>query len=33
VYLNVQKGDIAKKKDLLKAFGSEDMEAACMEVC
>eukprot|EP00698_Gefionella_okellyi_P020797 TRINITY_DN6591_c0_g1_i1.p1 TRINITY_DN6591_c0_g1~~TRINITY_DN6591_c0_g1_i1.p1 ORF type:complete len:300 (+),score=79.52 TRINITY_DN6591_c0_g1_i1:76-975(+) len=32
VFLNVQKGQVARKEDLEKAFGFSDMEKACLEI-
>lgn len=33
VYSNVSKGVLAKSKDLMKAFGSDDHTKICIDVC
>lgn len=33
VYTNVSKGVLAKSKDLMKSFGSDDHTKICLEVC
>lgn len=33
VYSNVSKGVLAKSKDLIKSFGSDDHTKICLEVC
>ncbi|GAB2281248.1 hypothetical protein Dimus_015853 [Dionaea muscipula] len=33
VYSNVSKGVLAKSKDLVVAFGTDDQEKICLEVC
>lgn len=32
VFINVSKGQVAKKEDLLKAFGTEDLTEICKQV-
>lgn len=33
VYTNVSKGVLAKSKDLVAAFGTDDQTKVCLEVC
>lgn len=33
VYSNVSKGVVAKSKDLVAAFGTDDQSKICLEVC
>lgn len=33
VYSNVSKGVLAKSKDLIAAFGTDDQSKICLEVC
>lgn len=33
VYSNVSKGVLAKSKDLMKSFGSDDHTKICIDVC
>lgn len=33
IFTNVSKGQVAKKEDLVKAFGTEDDQKICIEVC
>lgn len=32
VFINVSKGQVAKKEDLVAAFGKDDQTAVCMEI-
>ena len=33
VFTNVSKGQLAKKDDLVKAYGTDDVDKVCIEVC
>ena len=33
VFTNVSKGQLAKKDDLVRAYGTDDVDKVCVEVC